>query len=71
MKASRVYTYASACVRENVHSFEDSPYACGWQSNPCYAIVLPDRKSGSGSDVGRILIGKASETALRPAEGRL
>ncbi len=35
----------------------------------CYAIMFPGRES-SGSDFGRILIGKASGSALRPAFGQ-
>ncbi len=34
-----------------------------------YAIVLPGRKSGFRAGVGRMLVGKASKSALRPANG--
>ena len=43
----------------------------------CYAILLPGWKSGfragnrsSRQDFGRMLVGRASKSALRPAEGR-
>ncbi len=35
----------------------------------CYAILLPGRKSGVGPDIGRILIGKTSKSALQPTAG--
>ncbi len=34
----------------------------------CYTIVLPGRKSASGPDVGKMLIGKASKSAPSPTQ---
>ncbi len=43
-------------------------YVFVWHLTLRYAIVLP--ASVSWQDVGRVLIGRASKSALRPAEGR-
>jgi hypothetical protein len=36
----------------------------------CCPIMLPGKNRSSGPDFGRILIGKTSKSALRPAESR-
>ncbi len=36
----------------------------------CYEVMAPGRKSGFRLDFGRILIGSASKSDLRPAERR-